>query len=143
MRRAKACDDLGCSSIEQTTLATFLASRLYEKHLRQSVIELRERRRALLTGIARHLGSHIENITSSGGMHAVVWFRQMTYADLDRLLQHAATRGLGLYPIHPYYRKRPPKPGLMLGFAGLSPGQLTNAMALLGECVRETIHGAQ
>jgi GntR family transcriptional regulator/MocR family aminotransferase len=143
MSRAKACDDLGCSSIEQTALATFLASRLYEKHLRQSLIELRDRRRALLTGIARYLGPHIEQTTSIGGMHAVAWFRQMTYADLDRLLPHAAARGLGLYPIHPYYRKRPPRPGLMLGFAGLSPGQLTNAMALLGECIRETIHSAQ
>jgi GntR family transcriptional regulator / MocR family aminotransferase len=142
MRRAKAYDDLGCSSIEQTTLATFLANRLYEKHLRQSLIELRDRRRALLTGITRHLGPHIEYTTSSGGMHAVVWFRQMTYAELDRLLPLAAARGLGLYPIHPYYRKRPAKPGLMLGFAGLSPGQITNAMALLGECVRDTVDSA-
>jgi hypothetical protein len=27
----------------------------------------------------------------------------------------------------------------MLGFAGLAPGQLMTAMALLGECLRETL----
>jgi GntR family transcriptional regulator/MocR family aminotransferase len=143
MFKAKRCDDLGCSSIEQAALASFLASRLYEKHLRQSLIELRDRRRALLTGIARYLGPHIQATTSIGGMHAVAWFRQMTYAELDRLLPRAADRGLGLYPIHPYYKRRPPRPGLMLGFAGLSPRELMNAMALLGECVHETIQETQ
>jgi GntR family transcriptional regulator/MocR family aminotransferase len=139
MYRAKACDDLGCSSIEQMALATFLASRLYEKHLRTSLIELRDRRQALLTGIVRYLGPYIERTTSNGGMHVVVWFRELSYADLERLLALAAARSLGLYPIHPYYKKRPPRPGLMLGFAGLAPGQLMTAMALLGECLHETL----
>jgi GntR family transcriptional regulator/MocR family aminotransferase len=67
----------------------------------------------------------------------------MTYAELDRLLARAAERGLGLYPIHPYYKRRPPRPGLMLGFAGLSPRELMNAMALLGECIHETINETQ
>jgi GntR family transcriptional regulator/MocR family aminotransferase len=141
MCKAKGCDDLGCSSIEQTALATFISSRLYEKHLRKSLIELRSRRQALLTGIARYLGPHIERTTSNGGMHVVAWFRHLSYADLDRLLVRAAARGLGLYPIHPYYKRRPPRPGLMLGFAGLAPGQLIAAMALLGECLRETLDG--
>jgi GntR family transcriptional regulator / MocR family aminotransferase len=139
MYRAKACDDLGCSSIEQTALATFLASRLYEKHLRTSLIELRDRRQALLAGIVRYLGPYIERTTSNGGMHVVVWFRELSYADFERLLALAAARSLGLYPIHPYYKKRPPRPGLMLGFAGLAPGQLMTAMALLGECLHETL----
>jgi GntR family transcriptional regulator / MocR family aminotransferase len=139
MHRAKACDDLGCSSIEQTALATFLASRLYEKHLRTSLIELRNRRQALLTGIARYLGPHIERTTSNGGMHVVAWFRELSYADFERLLALAAQRSLGLYPIHPYYKKKPARPGLMLGFAGLAPGQLMTAMALLGECLHETL----
>jgi GntR family transcriptional regulator/MocR family aminotransferase len=141
MRRAKACDDLGCSSIEQAALASFLASRLYEKHLGKSLIELRNRRQAVLTGIARYLGPHIEQTTSNGGMHVVAWFRKLSYADLERLLTHAASRSLGLYPIHPYYKKRPMRPGLMLGFAGLGPGQLMSAMAVLGECLREILGG--
>ena len=139
MCTAKACDDIGCSSIEQTALATFLSSRLYEKHLRKSLIELRSRRQAVLTGIARYLGPHIERTTSNGGMHVVAWFRELSYADFDRLLARAAARSIGVYPIHPYYKKRPPRPGLMLGFAGLAPGQLMTAMALLGECLRETL----
>ena len=104
---AKALDDLGCSSIEQAALAAFLESRQYEKHLRKSLAELRFRRQALLDGLSRHLGDNIEVAPSTGGMHLVVWFRRLGYPNLRRLVARAAERGLGLYPIHPYYQVAP------------------------------------
>jgi GntR family transcriptional regulator/MocR family aminotransferase len=135
--QAKLLNDLGCSLVEQAALATFLENRLYEKHLRQSRAELLTRRDALLTGLALHLGEQIEVAPSNGGMHVVAWFRRLSYAAFEELLVRAAQKGLGLYPIHPYYQTPPSKPGLMLGFAGLTAGQLTSAMALLGRCVNE------
>jgi GntR family transcriptional regulator/MocR family aminotransferase len=137
LHMAKALEDLGCSSIEQAALASFLESRQYEKHLRESLVELRARRQALLEGLARHLGDKIHVAASAGGMHVVVWFRRLSYAVFDRLLERAVDLQLGLHPIHPYYHTRPATPGLMLGFAGLTPGQLGTAAALLGRCVNE------
>ena len=134
LQTAKALEDLGCSSIEQTALASFLESRQYEKHLRKSLVELRGRRQALLEGLSRHLGDDVHIAASAGGMHLVVWFRNLTYALFERLLARAEEVQLGLYPIHRYYQRRPPRPGLMLGFAGLTPGQLGSATALLGRC---------
>jgi GntR family transcriptional regulator/MocR family aminotransferase len=137
LSRAKDLDDRGCSAIEQIALASFLESRQYEKHLRKSMIELRKRRRALLKGLARHLNDQLRIDASHGGMHVVAWFRTLSYTEVARLISHAAQRGLGLYPIHHYYQVRPAHPGLMLGFAGLTPNQLTSATDLLGRCVRE------
>jgi GntR family transcriptional regulator / MocR family aminotransferase len=139
MARAKNFDDLGCASIEQAALAAFLTSRHYERHLRKSLVELRARRSAILGGLSQHLSEHIERTTSNGGMHVVVWFKSMSYPQLERLLAYAKDNGLGLYPIHPYYAKRPPRPGLMLGLASLPPTDLMAAMALLGECVRRIV----
>jgi GntR family transcriptional regulator / MocR family aminotransferase len=136
---AKALDDLGCSSIEQAALATFLESRQYEKHLRKSLSELRIRRQALLDALTRHLGANIEVAASTGGVHLVVWLRQLGYAKLRRLVDCALERGLGLYPIHPYYHKPPPTPGLMIGFAGLPPAQLNAAAALLAGCLKDVL----
>lgn len=135
---AKAMDDLGCSSIEQAALATFLESRQYEKHLRKSLTELRSRRQALLDALSRHLGESID-VASTGGVHVVVWFRHLSYANLRRLIEHALERGLGLYPIHPYYQTPPPMPGLMVGFASLSPTQLNTATALLASCLNDVL----
>jgi GntR family transcriptional regulator / MocR family aminotransferase len=134
---AKSLDDLGCPSIEQLALAGFLESRQYEKHLRKVLMELRRRREALLTGLARHLGEHIEVAASHGGMHVVGSFRRFSYADLNRLIEYSAQKGLGIYPIHPFYKSPPSRPALMLGFAAISPEELANATALLARCVSD------
>jgi GntR family transcriptional regulator/MocR family aminotransferase len=65
----------------------------------------------------------------------VVWFRHMTYRQFDRLMEIAGEHRLGLYPIHPHYRTRPARPGLLLGYAGLPPAALETATALLGQCL--------
>ena len=48
----------------------------------------------------------------------------------------ARQQGLGLHPIHPYYREPPPRLGLLLGFAGLFPRQIEAATKILGDCLR-------
>ena len=133
----KTLEDLGCSSIEQAALATFIESRQYEKHLRKSLADLRIRRDALLEALSRHLGENIEISPSAGGVHVVVWFRHLSYKGLHQLIEHALERGLGLYPIHPFYQTPPAMPGLMLGFAGLAPAQLNIATALLATCLKD------
>jgi GntR family transcriptional regulator/MocR family aminotransferase len=136
---AKSLDDLGCSSIEQAALATFLESRLYEKHLRKSLHELRIRRQALLDALSRHLGPNVDISACTGGVHVVVWLRRFGYANLQRLIARALERGLGIYPIHPFYQKPPATPGLMIGFGGLSSSQLNAATALLASCFRDVL----
>jgi GntR family transcriptional regulator/MocR family aminotransferase len=44
---------------------------------------------------------------------------------------------LGLHPVHPYYRIKPPHPGLLVGFAGLSCNQIRAALELLGHCLKQ------
>jgi GntR family transcriptional regulator / MocR family aminotransferase len=40
-----------------------------------------------------------------------------------------------VYPIHPYYRERPARPGLLIGYAGLSVAQLTTAVEIFARCL--------
>jgi GntR family transcriptional regulator / MocR family aminotransferase len=135
LRAAKRLDDLGSPAIEQAALAAFIRSGQFARHLRKSVAELHQRRDTLLEGLRRHAGDRIEIQGAESGVHVVVWFRQMTYPQLDRLIEIAAGRELGLYPIHPSYRTRPARPGLLVGYAGLTPSALKAAAALLGDCL--------
>jgi GntR family transcriptional regulator/MocR family aminotransferase len=66
----------------------------------------------------------------------VVWFRDLDFAELDAFIDRAKSLGLGLYPIHPYYRNRPARPGLLIGYAGLSAGQLKTAVELFARCLQ-------
>jgi len=134
---AKHLDDGGCPAIEQAALAAFMHGRQFEKHLRESATELYRRRCALLEGLTRWLDEHVEVSAARAGMHVIVWFPRLSYAQLDRLIELGAARGLGLHPVHPHYRVRPARPGLLMGFAGLSCSELAVATELLGRCVRE------
>src|SRR3984885_5521523 len=132
--KAKLLDDLGSPSVEQAALATFIQSRQYEKHLRKSVRELINRRRTVVEALQR-LASHIEIGPHQAGMHLVIWFRHLDFEDLDAFIERAKSLGLGLHPIHPYYRNRPARPGLLIGYAGLSVSQLKIAVELFARCL--------
>ncbi len=136
-RSAKRLDDLASPVIEQSALAALIQSRQYDKHLRGSYRELEDRRRALLDALRRVVPDDIEFSHSCGAMHLAVWLRRLNFAQCDKLIEHAAARGLGLHPLHTYYRVRPARPGLLLGFAGLPSSQLRLAVDIFGRCLRE------
>jgi GntR family transcriptional regulator/MocR family aminotransferase len=134
---AKRLDDGGCPAIEQAALAAFMQGRQFEKHLRKSAAELNRRRCALLEGLRQWSDEHVRVSESQAGMHVVVWLPRLSYEQLAQLIELGASRGLGLHPVHPYYRAPPPHPGLLVGFAGLSCTQIRTATQLLGHCLNE------
>ena len=134
---AKMLDDLGSPAIEQAALATFIQSGQYEAHLRSSYAELERRRLVLLEALSHGLSDELEVADSHGGMHLVAWLRRLTFDQCDALVKRAAANGLRLHPIHTYYRVQPPRPGLLLGYAGLGIGQLRSAVDILSRCLHE------
>ena len=132
--KAKLLDDLGSPAMEQAALATFIQNGQYERHLRQSVREIVNRRRTIVQALQRHLGEQIEIGPHQTGMHFVVWFRNLAFDRVDAFIERAKSMGLGLHPVHPYYHVRPPRPGLLIGYAGLSPAQLRIATYLFARC---------
>ena len=133
--RAKLMDDLGSSAMQQAALASFIHNGQYASHLRKSAREMANRRRALVEALKRLTDEHIEIGPHQAGMHLVVWFRNLGFNRLAALIEHARVLGLGLHPVHPYYHTRPSRPGLLIGYAGLSVGQLWSAIELLGRCL--------
>ncbi|MGA8277960.1 MAG: PLP-dependent aminotransferase family protein [Rhodanobacteraceae bacterium] len=135
---AKWLEDRGCNALEQAALARFMADGGFERHLRRTAKALRGRRAALLAGLRRHAASALEVADSNAGMHLTAWLTRGNMVDCGRLVAHARERGLGLHTIAPYCLKPPPRPGLLLGYAGIPPADIDAAMRLLGRCLRET-----
>jgi GntR family transcriptional regulator/MocR family aminotransferase len=134
---AKWLEDRGCNALEQAALAGLMANGGFERHLRRAAIALRARRAAMLAGLARHAGDRVEVVDSNAGMHLTAWLTRANHGDCERLVAHARSRGLGLYTVAPYCLKAPPRPGLVLGYAGLPPADIDAAMRLLGRCLAE------
>jgi len=135
-RLAKRLATFGCPAIEQRALAGFIRNGGFERHLRRAAVVLRARRAALTEGLAEHAGAHVDVLDSHAGMHLVAWLRDHDEARCEALIARARGKGLGLYPIGPYYLRPPRQAGLLLGYAGLPAAEITVAMRLFGECLR-------
>jgi GntR family transcriptional regulator / MocR family aminotransferase len=118
-------------------MARFRTNGGFDRHLRKASAELRRRRAALIDGLARHAGGQLRVTDSVAGMHCVGWLPGWPAVRVERLLDLARARGLGLHPIAPHYAQPPRTHGLLLGFAALSVPQLKLATALLGRCLAE------
>ncbi|MFE7647408.1 MocR-like pyridoxine biosynthesis transcription factor PdxR [Streptomyces phaeoluteigriseus] len=96
--RAKGGIDT-CGVLDQLTLAEFLTSGAYDRHVRSARLRYRRRRDALVTALAEHAPeAHVTGIAA--GLHAVVSLPPGTE---QSVLQAAAWQGLALYGLS-YFR---------------------------------------
>lgn len=128
---AKWLSDQHSATLEQKTLAEFIASGMYERHLRRLRRRNTARREALLDAIDRYLGDRVEITGADAGAHVVLWPRE-SISEAAAISQ-AAARGVGIYGISHCFLKRPSRPGLMLGYAALNEAQIREGIRLLSQ----------
>lgn len=134
---AKFLSDFSCSGVEQAALAHFMEGVGFERHLRLVRKELKLRRDEMIRCLHLYGGQRVAIADAFGGMHLVIWLPSYDHATAQELIDLAQQRGLGLYPISPHYRQAPPRPGLLMGYGGLSIQELRDAMQLFGSCLDE------
>ena len=112
---AKWLSDRHTATLEQETLAEFIASGAYERHLRRARRRAASRREALLEAIHEHMGDRIEITGHGAGAHVVLWpQKQQSEADI---LARAAAQGVTVYGISAYDLGKPARTGIMLGYS--------------------------
>ena len=128
---AKWLCDRHTASLEQKTLAEFISSGMYERYLRRVRRRNAARREVLLDSIGKFLGDRVEVTGEAAGAHVVLWpARRMTE---EALIAAAASRGVGIYAISPYYLKRPPQTGVLLGYSRMTEGNIQEGIRRLGK----------
>ncbi|MFD0637015.1 aminotransferase class I/II-fold pyridoxal phosphate-dependent enzyme [Catenulispora yoronensis] len=109
-------------------MAHLIAEGAYDRHLRTIRRRYRQRRDALLGGLAEELpGWKVRGVAA--GLHVLVDLPEGS--DEDALSAAAEARGVRVQPLGPL-RFAPGPPGLVLGYAGLAPGRLVEAARRLG-----------
>jgi GntR family transcriptional regulator / MocR family aminotransferase len=94
LAEAKKAADHGSSALDQLTLAAFIEHGELDRHLRRMRAIYRPRRAALLAALDRNLPD-LAPTGASAGLHIMAWLPGGVGA--ERLVQVAATRGIGLY----------------------------------------------
>lgn len=127
---AKWLSDRHTATLEQETLAEFLATGAYERHLRRARRTNAVRRRAMLDAIQEHLGDRVEVTGDGSGVHVVLWPRNRTLE--EELVARAAEQGVGVYGISRYFLGRPKQAGILLGYSRMREKEIREGVRRLG-----------
>ncbi len=126
---AKALADRGTSAIDQLTLAEFIGSGAYDRHVRRCRLVYRRRRDRLVEALRRDTpGVRISGIAA--GLHALV---ELPFAhDEQQIVASAAEHGLALLGLSTYAEVPHARPAaLVVGYAKPPQHAFTSAVARL------------
>src|SRR5580692_9158848 len=128
---AKWLCDRHTATLEQETLAEFISTGMYERHLRRIRRRNTAHREALLDAIHKYLGDRVEVTGDGAGTHIVLWPTQRIAE--NKVIEQAASRGVGIYGISRYYLGRVFRNGLMLGYSRMNEEKIREGIRRLSE----------
>ena len=126
---AKWLCDRHTATLEQETLAEFITSGLYERHLRRVRHRNAARREALRDAIGKYLGDKVEVTGFGAGAHIALW-PTARLAETE-VIAEAAALGVGVYGISPYFLSAPRRQGFMLGYSRMTESDIREGMRRL------------
>jgi GntR family transcriptional regulator / MocR family aminotransferase len=128
---AKWINDQHSAVLEQQTLAEFLTSGAYERHLRRLRRRNTARRSALIESVGHYLGDRVELTGDLAGAHVALW--PTGRVSESSLVEGAAERGVGIYGMSRYFIGKPPRTGFLLGYSRMSEVDIREGVRRLAE----------
>ena len=126
----KWLSDRHTPSLEQATLAELISSGMYERYLRSVRRRNTARREVLLGAVNKYLRDRVQVGGAAAGAHVVMW--PASRISEEALVAAAAARGVGVYPISPYYLKPPTRTAVLLGYSRVTENQILEGIRRLG-----------
>lgn len=137
LQAARWLADRGSAAIDQRALASLIAGGQLERQLLRNARRLDEQREVLIAALHQHLGERIAISGGDAGMHLCVSLLDLPSSAEPALIAAAAGLGVGIYGARDYYQAPPGHAQLLLGYAHLSPADLSEAVARLAVAVAE------
>jgi GntR family transcriptional regulator / MocR family aminotransferase len=132
---AKAQADAQTSSVEQLTLAEFITSGAYDRHIRRARLAYRRRRDRLVAALARHAPA-VRVTGIAAGLHAVA--ELPPGRDEAEVVARAAARGVAVDGLAEYALGDHTRgPALVIGYATPPEHAYTTALARLTAAIAE------
>jgi GntR family transcriptional regulator / MocR family aminotransferase len=120
-------------TLDQMTLADFIVEGHYGRHLRRLRVVCRERRDALLAAAERELPGLLEITHADTGLHSVGWLPPGV--DDARVSAAALEHGVLATAVSALHAGPCPRGGLILGYGGLTPEEIADAMRRLAAAI--------
>lgn len=133
----KHVTDRQTPALLQMSLADFMTQGLFSRHLLKAKRLCAHRRGALLSAVATHLGDHVTIEGANAGIHVMMWVNARRADEVPALIAKAASIGVGIYPIEPYFVHPPKRAGFLLGYASMDEGMIAKGIELLAPVLKE------
>jgi GntR family transcriptional regulator/MocR family aminotransferase len=117
--------------LPQRVLAEFIAGGHFERQARRLRRRLGQRRERLLAALRDQLGDRAKVLAAGGGSHLAVEFPRLAPGDLALRLPELRRRGFAGADLADYYLSVPGSAGLLLGFGGMAPESIPEAVGRL------------
>jgi GntR family transcriptional regulator/MocR family aminotransferase len=104
---------------------------MYERHLRRVRRRNATRRQAMLEAIDRYLGDRVQVTGYGAGAHVVLWSNRRIAESV--VLESAASRGVGIYGISPYFLTPPARNGFILGYSRMKEADIREGIRRLSQ----------
>ncbi len=85
----------------------------------------------------RHLPEAAELEGTRAGLHGLLWIPDLPRSEESVFRRACEQRGVGLYPIHPYYARPPERAGFLLGYAALSPEAIGEGIERMAQALAD------
>jgi len=129
-------------TIDQATLARFIAEGFYLSHVRRMRKIYSERREVFIEHFNNLLGDRFKLEIADAGLHALAWFR--SESDLAVLQRAAPGLGVKISPLSFFCIDAKLPPALLLGFAAWSPAQIREGLGRLARALeKQPLPGAR
>ncbi|MCM2582558.1 MocR-like pyridoxine biosynthesis transcription factor PdxR [Bacillus stercoris] len=106
------------SAHSQFTLADFIETGEWQKHINRMRGLYRKKHAVLLEAIRSELGNTVEILGKNSGLHILL--RLLFPASEEEAIKAAANNGVTIYPVSPSYKERTPFVSVLIGYGGLS-----------------------
>lgn len=128
---AKWLCDRHTATLDQETLAEFIASGMYERYLRRVRRRNAARREVLLEALHMHLRDRVDVTGDGAGAHVVLWLRHRMSE--DSVTASAAAQGVRVYGISGYFLRKSSRTGILLGYSRMKETAIREGIRRLGK----------
>ncbi|MFJ9250733.1 PLP-dependent aminotransferase family protein [Streptomyces sp. NPDC101776] len=132
---AKQAADLHTPTVNQLAAARYLADNDLDAHVARVAAVYRERRDAMLGGLANALPEESSWERPEGGMF--LWVRLPESYDTTELLSRVVRQDVAYVPGAPFYAGEPDRSTMRLCFVTQTPGEIEEGLGRLGRGLRE------
>lgn len=127
------------SLLLQAVVAEFIEKGYFASHLRKMRKLYGEKQRALVKLAQQHLSEWLDVQPTAAGMQLACWFKNQGHKkhrgkgtiDEEKLLNDARANDIVLASLSRYYRNKPTRMGLYLGYAGVPLNEMKRNVSLL------------